>query len=93
MRKKINLRQYEMIPFLRQTKCQNRIDNDSALHAVYNNIGSIDDNWIQGVKAWIYWPSAKIGTIQRRLAWPLRKVDTHKSRMYHTFFSIYRLLL
>ena len=30
--------------------------------------------------------SAKIGTIQRRLAWPLRKDDTHKSRMYHTFF-------
>ena len=30
--------------------------------------------------------SAKIGTIQRRLAWPLRKDDTHKSRMYHFFF-------
>ena len=30
--------------------------------------------------------SAKIGTIQRRLAWPLRKDDTHKSRTYHTFF-------
>ena len=29
--------------------------------------------------------SAKIGTIQRRLAWPLRKDDTHKSRMYHFF--------
>ena len=24
--------------------------------------------------------SDKIGTIQRRLAWPLRKDDTHKSR-------------
>ena len=34
--------------------------------------------------------SAKIGTIQRRLAWPLRKDDTHKSRMYHTFFYAYR---
>ena len=31
--------------------------------------------------------SAKIGTIQRRLAWPLRKDDTHKSRMYHFWFS------
>ena len=31
--------------------------------------------------------SAKIGTIQRRLAWPLRKDDTHKSRMYHFFFA------
>ena len=30
--------------------------------------------------------SAKIGTIQRRLAWPLRKDDTHKSRMYHFCF-------
>ena len=29
--------------------------------------------------------SEKIGTIQRRLAWPLRKDDTHKSRMYHFF--------
>jgi len=28
-------------------------------------------------------PQEKIGTIQRRLAWPLRKDDTHKSRMYH----------
>ena len=31
--------------------------------------------------------SAKIGTIQRRLAWPLRKDDTHKSRMYHFWFA------
>ena len=31
--------------------------------------------------------SAKIGTIQRRLAWPLRKDDTHKSRTYHTFLG------
>ena len=29
--------------------------------------------------------SDKIGTIQRRLAWPLRKDDTHKSRSV-TFF-------
>ena len=29
--------------------------------------------------------SEKIGTIQRRLAWPLRKDDTHTSRMYHFF--------
>ena len=28
----------------------------------------------------------KIGTIQRRLAWPLRKDDTHKSRTYHFFY-------
>ena len=29
----------------------------------------------------------KIGTIQRRLAWPLRKDDTHKSRWYRYFFT------
>ena len=31
--------------------------------------------------------SDKIGTIQRRLAWPLRKDDTHKSRSVHNFLS------
>ena len=30
--------------------------------------------------------SVKIGTIQRRLAWPLRKDDTHKSRSVTQFF-------
>ena len=30
--------------------------------------------------------SVKIGTIQRRLAWPLRKDDTHKSRRVTKFF-------
>ena len=30
--------------------------------------------------------STKIGTIQRRLAWPLRKDDTHKSRRVDDFF-------
>ena len=30
--------------------------------------------------------SVKIGTIQRRLAWPLRKDDTHKSRSVSHFF-------
>jgi hypothetical protein len=29
--------------------------------------------------------SVKIGTIQRRLAWPLRKDDTHKSRSVTNF--------
>jgi hypothetical protein len=33
-------------------------------------------------------PSVKIGTIQRRLAWPLRKDDTHKSRSVTNFFYI-----
>lgn len=30
--------------------------------------------------------SVKIGTIQRRSAWSLRKDDTHQSRKYHLFF-------
>ena len=29
--------------------------------------------------------SVKIGTIQRILAWPLRKDDTHKSRSVNNF--------
>ena len=33
-------------------------------------------------------PSVKIGTIQRRLAWPLRKDDTHKSRSVNNFFVL-----
>ena len=32
--------------------------------------------------------SVKIGTIQRRLAWPLRKDDTHKSRSVNNYFSL-----
>ena len=32
--------------------------------------------------------SVKIGTIQRRLAWPLRKDDTHKSRSVNNFLSM-----
>ena len=33
--------------------------------------------------------SVKIGTIQRRLAWPLRKDDTHKSRSDTSFFVLF----
>ncbi|CAN7010960.1 unnamed protein product [Brassica rapa subsp. trilocularis] len=33
--------------------------------------------------------SDKIGTIQRRLAWPLRKDDTHKSRNGPNFFDLF----
>ena len=35
--------------------------------------------------------SVKIGTIQRRLAWPLRKDDTHKSRSVDNFVCLYLL--
>ena len=41
---------------------------------------------MSGVKAVSY---DKIGTIQRRLAWPLRKDDTHKSRTYHFFLRFF----
>ena len=37
--------------------------------------------------------SDKIGTIQRRLAWPLRKDDTHKSRNGPNFFVDHSFLL
>jgi hypothetical protein len=37
--------------------------------------------------------SDKIGTIQRRLAWPLRKDDTHKSRRVNCFFFIFWCVL
>ena len=33
------------------------------------------------------WSSVKIGTIQRRLAWSLRKDDTHTLRKYHDFLT------
>ena len=36
--------------------------------------------------------SVKIGTIQRRLAWPLRKDDTHKSRSVTNFLPHLHLL-
>jgi hypothetical protein len=36
--------------------------------------------------------SVKIGTIQRRLAWPLRKDDTLKSRSVYPFFSLFAFL-
>jgi hypothetical protein len=42
--------------------------------------------WVSGVKTVSY---DKIGTIQRRLAWPLRKDDTHKSRTYHFFEQLH----
>jgi len=32
--------------------------------------------------------SVKIGTIRRRLAWPLHKDDTHKSRSVNNFFFL-----
>ena len=34
--------------------------------------------------------SVKIGTIQRRLAWRLRKDDTHRSRSVNNIFQAYQ---
>ena len=42
----------------------------------------------KGSDRFISLTSDKIGTIQRRLAWPLRKDDTHKSRNGPNFFEI-----
>ena len=36
--------------------------------------------------------SVKIGTTQRRLAWPLHKDDTHKSRSVSIFHNLYQWL-
>ena len=36
--------------------------------------------------------SVKIGTIQRRLAWPLRKDDTHKSRSVTNFLNSFLMV-
>ena len=33
------------------------------------------------------WTYTKIGTIQRRLAWPLRKDDTQNREAFHIFWS------
>ena len=37
--------------------------------------------------------SVRIGTIQRRLAWPLRKDDTHKSRSVNNYSVAYHITL
>jgi len=49
--------------------------------------GSAQDRAKKGpLLAELFGASVKIGTIQRRLAWPLRKDDTHKSRSVNNFF-------
>ena len=51
--------------------CGARLDVKSQAQALQQLVGGLDS--LRG-------SSVKIGTIQRRLAWPLRKDDTHKSR-------------
>ena len=48
--------------------------------------GPSQHSW-QGLLDSLRGSSVKIGTIQRRLAWPLRKDDTHKSRSVNNFFD------
>ncbi|KAF7626913.1 hypothetical protein Mgra_00009685, partial [Meloidogyne graminicola] len=39
------------------------------------------------------WTYTKIGTIQRRLAWPLRKDDTQIREAFQIFFKIFKFNL
>ncbi|CAL5386185.1 unnamed protein product [Camellia sinensis] len=60
----------------------------------HRNFNVIDMEFIRKKKREYVVPSGtsdKIGTIQRRLAWPLRKDDTHKSRNGPNFFSTFLL--
>jgi len=47
----------------------------------------LDSLWTSIVLDSLRGSSVKIGTIQRRLAWPLRKDDTHKSRSVNNCFG------
>ena len=50
-----------------------------------SNIGKISDvKFSDSLRG----SSVKIGTMQRRLAWPLRKDDTHKSRSVSNFLGM-----
>ena len=53
---------------------------DKVIEAKANHM--IDNKWAaqRSLKDTLRGSSAKLGTIQRRLAWPLRKGGTHKSR-------------
>nr|KJB65083.1 hypothetical protein B456_010G079800 [Gossypium raimondii] len=46
-------------------------------------------SWDQPALVFPSGTSDKIGTIQRRLAWPLRKDDTHKSRNCPNIFDFF----
>ena len=52
----------------------------------YTKVYNHNATWLNKESDSLRGSSDKIGTIQRRLAWPLRKDDTHKSRMYHFFY-------
>ena len=52
-----------------------------------NTPGQIENHSLDSFRG----TSVKIGTIQRRLAWPLRKDDTHKSRSVQCFLLLFAL--
>ena len=63
--------------FLRMTRFYPGSDSNNIIKLIYIHIHT--GHPLRG-------SSVKIGTIQRRLAWPLRKDDTHKSRSVNNFF-------
>uniref|UniRef100_A0A7N0TND4 Uncharacterized protein n=1 Tax=Kalanchoe fedtschenkoi TaxID=63787 RepID=A0A7N0TND4_KALFE len=80
------------------TQTRPRLTHQSPfLHTVPQPHESSLDSGFEGprrdsISRWEVVPSGtsdKIGTIQRRLAWPLRKDDTHKSRNGPNFFPIF----
>ena len=65
-------------PLREQTQCLRKLRQAATGRASARRIVMLDS--LRG-------SSVKIGTIQRRLAWPLRKDDTHKSRSVYNFLS------
>ena len=63
----------------------NNNDNNDNDDDNNNNNNSSNKPKTQAIPDSLRGSSVKIGTIQRRLAWPLRKDDTHKSRSVNNF--------
>ena len=57
-----------------------------ALQCCYQSSRRACEGFLAGLDS-LRGSSVQIGTIQRRLAWPLRKDDTHKSRSVNIFLQ------
>ena len=57
-----------------------------ALQHCYQSLRRACEGFLAGLDS-LRGSPVKIGTIQRRLAWPLRKDDTQKSEAFHIFCS------
>ena len=57
-----------------------------ALQHCYQSLRRACEGFLAGLDS-LRGSSVKIGRLQRRLAWPLRKDGTHKSRRVTTFFA------